>query len=135
MPPRRLGERASAICANGLIGSCVGYYAAVYGITFEEGEEIERSWRRGFAADFGRPLHSCRAELYMPRGLVGGGVGRDHAWVRGVADQFCAIAACLGDAADTDDRAVVRSQLALNLNVWGASARLRTFVGHTWRGF
>ena len=52
-------------CANCLKGSYVGYYAASYGLTMAEAEELERIWRAVFRIVFKIQQNTPTAHFYM----------------------------------------------------------------------
>ena len=102
---------------NGLVGAaCQTMY-----ITFEQAKIVEAKWRAIYGAKFRRVRSAPRAPLYSKgsKALDGGRTLRTHLWSTCLTSISAAVAAAMGDVGDTQQRAAVRSGVALSMEKWG----------------
>ena len=117
-------------CANCLKGSYVGYYAAAYGLTMAEAEELERIWRAVFRMVFKVQQNTPAAHFY------GGAVDRvadslhgRHVIVDAVGSLYSTCRRALASPEDSSERALARSALARRARRWGCTCSPVEWLG------
>ena len=117
-------------CANCLKGSYVGYYAAAYGLTMAEAEELERMWRAAFRAVFGVHASTPTAYFYGGRAdRVADSLHGRHVLVDAASALYNTCRRALASPEDSSERAIARSALARRLRRWGCNRAPAEWLG------
>ena len=107
-------------CANCLKGSYVGYYAAAYGLTMSEAEELERIWRAVFRMVFRVHPSTPVAHFYGGEAdVVADSMHGRHVIVDAVGSLYNTCRRALASPEDSPERALARSALARRARKWG----------------
>ena len=107
-------------CANCLKGSYVGYYAAAYGLTMSEAEELERIWRAVYRMVFKVHPSTPVAHFYGGEAdVVADSMHGRHVIVDAVGSLYNTCRRALASPEDSPERALARSALARRARKWG----------------
>ena len=117
-------------CANCLKGSYVGYYAAAYGLTMAEAEELERIWRAVFRMVFKVQQNTPTAHFYGGAAdRVADSLHGRHVIVDAVGSLYSTCRRALASPEDSSERALARSALARCARRWGCSCSPVEWLG------
>ena len=117
-------------CANCLKGSYVGYYAAAYGLTMAEAEELEKIWRAVFRMVFKVHPSTPTAHFYGGRvDVVADPLHGRHVIVDAVGALYSTCRRALASPEDSPERALARSALARRARKWGCTRATYEWLG------
>ena len=117
-------------CANCLKGSYVGYYAAAYGLTMAEAEELEKIWRAVFRMVFKVHPSTPTAHFYGGKAeVVADSLHGRHVIVDAVGALYSTCRRALASPEDSPERALARSALARRARKWGCTRATYEWLG------
>ena len=107
--------------SDALLGGLAGYYLQALYITFEQAEEVEREWRQIFRSKFREEFsdHRSKPRIYYYQARGKGRYQRRHLWAVGLSAVVSVVNHAIADVAETPQRAVARSMVALSMERWG----------------